>query len=228
MRTFQLQDEIFDYQGKPEILYTPFYKITTESAKIMEIVTDTYMNGIVILGPVEALVDTIIYTESHGAVGNTTTFTGTNLVILNLLITELEEFLLKSQLNDQEKLHWKNKADKMISKLKHRIEDPDTCMNVSFGEEEDEDLGHIIFGRRNFLLIGSEKKFVLINKQQVTVREGERKLVQVDKDDGVLIANSDNVLNIGGTSRSNLGSLLGNFGINIASSVLDQILYSRY
>lgn len=225
MKTFQLQDEIFDYKGKSEILYTPFYKITTESVKIMEIITDTSMNGIVILGPVEALVDSIIYTDSHGAVGNTTTFTGTNLVILGLSITELEEFLIKSQLNDREKLHWKNEADEMISKLKHRIEDPDICMNISFGEEEDEDKGHIIFGRRNLLLIGSEKKFVLINKKQVTVRDGERKLVQVDINDGVLIANSNNVLNIGGTSKSNLGSLLGNLGVNIASSVLDHILW---
>ncbi len=223
MRTIQLNDVIFDWYGKPEILYTPFYKVTlTEPTKIMEIITDS-TNGIVILGKIEAIVDAIIFTES-GAVGNTTTFSGTNLVILGLPIIELEKFLSKSDLNELEAQELRRQAEAMISKFKSRIEDPDSRINISFGEN-DEEHEHIIFGRRNFLLVGSKEKFVLIHKKQISVREGEEKLVQIDPIDGIIIAKKDKVMNIGGTARSNLGSLLGEFGVNIASSVLDHILW---
>lgn len=222
MRTIQLKDEIYDWHGKAEILHTPLYKITlTEPAKIMEIITDS-SNGIVILGRVEAIVDAIVYTDSHGAVGSTTTFSGTNLVILGLPITDFEGSLKKSDLDDQERLHWKNEAYMMIRKIKRRIEDPGLRMHLDF--KDDEEFDYFIFGRRNFLLVGSERKFVLIHNKQISVRDGERKLVQVGQD-GIVITKRNKVLNIGGTSRNNLGSLLGEFGVNIASLVLDQIIW---
>ncbi|MFX1282402.1 MAG: hypothetical protein ACFFB5_02060 [Promethearchaeota archaeon] len=225
MKTIQLKDEIFDWHGKPEILYTPFYKVTLiKQPKILEIITDE-TDGIVILGRIEVVVDAIIYTDS-GSVGNTTTFSGTNLVILGFPLIKLEDFLTKSTLNGEETQELRNQAQAIISKFKKRIEDPDSHMNISFGKT-DEECGHIIFGRRNFLLIGSkeENKFVLIHKKQISVREGEEKLVQIDPVEGIIIAQKDKVLHIGGTARSNLGSLLGEFGVNIASSVLDQILW---
>ena len=223
MRTIQLKDEIFDWQGKPEILYTPFYKVTsTETTRIIEIITDT-TKGIVILGPIEAVVDAIIYTES-GAVGNSTTFSSTNLVILGLPISELEDSLVKSALNEQEAQKLRSQAEAMISKFKSRIKDPDSRINISFSETDDKH-EHIIFGRRNFLLIGFREKFVLIHKKQISVREGESKLVQIDPVEGIVIAKRDKVLNFGGTSKNNLGPLLGEIGVNIASSVLDQILW---
>lgn len=223
MKTIQLHGEIFDWQGTREILYTPFYKVTsTEPTKIMEIITDT-TKGIVILGPIEAVVDAIIHTES-GAVGNTTTFSGTNLVILGLPISELKDSLIKSTLYEQEAQKLRGQAEAMISKFKRRIEDSDSRINISFGEKDDEN-EHIIFGRRNFLLIGSKEKFVLIHKKQIFVREEESKLVQIDPVEGIVIAKRDKVLNFGGASKNNLGSLLGEFGVNIASSVLDQIIW---
>ncbi|MHA2245101.1 MAG: hypothetical protein ACXADY_09040 [Candidatus Hodarchaeales archaeon] len=223
MKTIQLKDEIFDWKGTREILYTPFYKVSpTEPIRIIEIITDK-TKGIVILGSIEAVVDALIYTES-GAVGNTTTFSGTNLAILGLPISELEDSLAKSDLNEKEAQKLKSQAEAMISKFKGCIEDTDSRMNISFGEMDDEH-EHIIFGRKNFLLIGSKEKFVLIHKKQISVREGENKLVQIDPVEGIIIAERDKVLNFGGTSRNNLGSLLGEFGVTIASSVLNQILW---
>jgi hypothetical protein len=83
MKTIHLGEILYDWQGEPEILATPHYKITLpKPAKIMEITTDfPTSDGIVILGDVEAIVDSIVYTKSHGAVGNTTNFKGTNRVI---------------------------------------------------------------------------------------------------------------------------------------------------
>ncbi|UCG02118.1 MAG: hypothetical protein JSW11_21320 [Candidatus Heimdallarchaeota archaeon] len=225
MNTIQLGDILYDWYGEPEILSTPYYKIIlTKPAKIMEITTDLpSTNGIVILGDIEAIVDSIMYTKSHGAVGNTTNFSGTNLVILGLSIANLESSLKKSDLPDEEDQKFKNQAEAIISKFKRRVEDPN--MNISLDNEDDE-FHHMIFGRRNFFLIGGihSRKFVLIHKKQISIREGEYKLVQIDPVEGITIAKRDNVLNIGGT-RNNLGSLVGEFGLNIASSVLEHLLW---
>jgi hypothetical protein len=225
MKTVQLGDALYDWHGEPEILSTPHYKVTLpSSAKIMEITTDfPSSDGIVILGDVKVIVDSIVYTKSHGAVGNTTNFSGTNLVILGVLITDLENFLVKRSIPAEEAKEFKNQAEAIISKFKSRIEDPN--MNISFNDEDDE-FHHIIFGRRNFFLLGGieSKKFVLIHKKQVSIRDGEYKLVQIDPIEGITIAKRDHVLNVGGT-RNNLGSLIGEFGVNIASSVLDHIIW---
>ncbi|UCE13924.1 MAG: hypothetical protein JSV04_01805 [Candidatus Heimdallarchaeota archaeon] len=223
MNTIELSDDIYDWQGEPEILSTSFYKITqNEPTKIIELSINS-TKGIVILGPIEVVTDAIVYTDSHGAVGNTIKFSGTNLVIIGISITHLTNSLQKSDLKEEKTRHWKNQAESMISKLKSRIEDRNWCMDISLDDEED--FKYLIFGRRNFLLVGSEKKFVLLREKQISVREGEYKLVQIDPYNGILIAKRNKVLNIGGTSRNNLGSLLGELGVNIASSVLDQVLW---
>ena len=225
MKTINLGETLYDWQGEPDILSTPHYKITiTSPAKIMEITTDFSTNdGIVILSNIEAIVDSIVYTKSHGAIGNTTNFKGTNLVILGLSITDLESSLIKSDVPVEEAQEFRNQAETIISKFKKRVEDPD--MNISLGDE-DEEFRHMIFGRRNFFLLGGlhSKKFVLIHKKQISIRDGEYKLVQIDPVEGIFIAKRDQVLNIGG-ARNNLGSLIGEFGVNIASSVLDHILW---
>jgi hypothetical protein len=225
VKTIQLEEILYDWHGEPEILSTPYYKITlTNPAKIMEITTDLpSTDGIVILGGLEAIVDSIVYTKSHGAVGNTTNFSGINLVILGLSIANLESSLRKSNLPEEEAQEFKNQAEAIISKFKSRVEDPN--MNISLDDEDDE-FHHMIFGRRNFFLIGGihNKKFVLIHKKQISIREGEDKLVQIDPVEGITIAKRDKVLNIGGV-QNNLGSLVGEFGVNIASSVLDHLLW---
>ncbi|MFX0182070.1 MAG: hypothetical protein ACFE95_03215 [Candidatus Hodarchaeota archaeon] len=224
LQTLQLGNDIYDWHGTPEILTTSLYKINlVEPVKIMEVITDSNKEGIVILGRIEAVVDSIIYTRSHGAVGNTTTFSGTNLVILGLSIAQLDRSIKKRNLSDSESFRLKHEAQSMISKLKKRIEDPDSSININFDDEGETDF--IIFGRRNFLLIGGENNFVLIHKKQITVRKGDRKLVQVDSNDGILVAEDGKVVQIGGSTRHNLGSILGGFGVNIASSVLNEILW---
>jgi hypothetical protein len=224
LHTLQLGNDIYDWHGTPEILATSLYKINlVEPVKVMEVITDSNKEGIVILGRIEAVVDSIIYTSSHGAVGSTTFFSGTNLVVLGLSITQLDHSIKRSNLTDPESLRWKHEAQLMISKLKKRIEDPDSSININFDDDGENDF--IIFGRRNFLLIGGANNFVLIHKKQISVRKGDKKLVQVDSKDGILIAEHDKVFHISGTSRHNLGSLLGEFGLNIASSVLKEVLW---
>lgn len=225
MKTIHLGETLYNWQGEPDIISTPHYKIIIPGyAKIMEITTDFQANdGIVILGNVEAIVDSIVYTKSHGAVGNTTNFKGINLVILGLSITDLESSLVKSDLPVKEVQEFKSQAEAIISKFKRRVEDPN--MNISLDDEDDE-FRHMIFGRRNFFLVGGlhSKKFVLIHKKLISIRDGEHKLIQIDPVEGITIAKRDKVFNIGG-ARNNLGSLIGEFGVNIASSVLDQILW---
>lgn len=193
-----------------------------EHTKLIELSINSSTKGIVLLGQIEVVTDALVYTTSHGAVGNTINFLGTNLVIIGLSLTQLTNSLKKSDLSEEKVLYWKNKAESMISKLKSRIEDRSCCMNFSFDDKED--FEYLIFGRRNFLLVGSEKKFVLFIDKQISIREGD-KLVQIDPYNGILIAKQDKILNIGGTSRTNLGSLLGELGVNITSSVLDQVLW---
>jgi hypothetical protein len=224
IHTLQLGNDIFDWHGTPEILATSLYKINlVEPVRIMEVITDSNKEGIVILGRIEAVVDSIIYTSSHGAVGNTTTFSGTNLVVLGLSIAQLDQSIRKSILTETESFRLKHEAQSMISKLKKRIEDPFSSINIDFDDDRESDF--IIFGRRNFLLIGGDNNFVLLHKKQITVRKGDRKLVQVDSKDGIPVAEHEKVLQIGGSARHNLGSILGGFGVNIASSVLNEILW---
>ncbi|MFX0173491.1 MAG: hypothetical protein ACFE9L_16485 [Candidatus Hodarchaeota archaeon] len=224
LRTLQLGNDIYDWYGASEVLTTSLYKINlVEPVKIMKVITDSSKEGIVILGRIEAIVDSIIYTSSHGAVGNITTFSGTNLVVLGLSIAQLNHSIKKSILIDSEVFRLKHEAQSMISKLKKRIEDPYSSLNIDFDDDGESDF--IIFGRRNFLLIGGDNNFVLIHKKQIIVRKGDQKLVQVDSKDGILVAENEKVLQIGGSARHKLGSLLGEFGVNIASSVLDQILW---
>ena len=187
----------------------------------MEVITDDSTSGIVILGRIEAVVDSIIYTESHGAVGNTTNFSGTNLVILGLSITQLTNNIKQSVSSEEDSQYWKNEAHLMIKKLKLRIEDHDSSFHVNFDDHHK----YVIFGRRNFLLVGFEKKFVLVHNKQISVREGETKLVQIDPKNGIIIAKNKKVFHLGSASRNTCGNTLGEFGVKVASSVLDQILW---
>jgi hypothetical protein len=222
MKDIQIMNDIFEWNGDLEILKNPYYKISADSrTKIIGLKTDSLSEGIIILGDVEAIVDSIIYTKSHGAIGNTTTFTGTNLVILGLSITDLKNSLVKLDLPEQELLRCKDEAEIMLTKLKKTIRSHKTSINI---EDDDDEMEFIIFGRRNFLLVGAHKHFVLVHNKQIAVRKGDSKLVQIDPHDGILIAEKDRVLNIGG-SITNGRSILGELGINLATSVLDNILW---
>lgn len=222
MQDLQITDDIFEWKGDTEILKNSNYKITVlNQAKIIGVDTDTAIEGIIILGEVEAVVDTIIHTPSHGAVGSTTVFSGTNLVILGLSINDLQDNMVKIQIPEQKLHQLRDEAESMIFKLKRTI----LRHNSSIGlDNEDEEMEYMIFGRKNFLLIASKEKLVLVHNKQISIRENDFKLVQIDPQDGILIANKDKVFNIGGSASSKL-TCLGKFGVGIATSVLDHILW---
>ncbi len=221
MNDIQLKDDFYEWTGNLEILKTSYFKVTLKnSVKIIGIETDFSSEGVIILGKVEAIVDSLVFTKSHGAVGNTISFSGTNLVIVGLTIADLQEYLAKSELTKQDYSLLKDEADSMISKLNKTIGLPKTSITL---DHEDE-MEYIIFGKRNFFLITSKNKFVFVHNNQIAIRKGESKLVQIDHQDGILIAERDKVLNIGG-SISTGRSMLGEFGVNIANSILENILW---
>jgi len=222
LQNLQIKDDIFDWNGDAEILRKANYKIKLlNQAKIIGVETDSSIEGIVILGEVEAIVDSIIYTPSHGALGSTTTFSGTNLVILGLSVTDLQNNLIEIQTSEQELHQLKDNAESMISKLKRTILKHNTSIDLN---NKDNEMEYMIFGRKNFLLIASKDKFVLVNNKQIIVRENDFKLVQIDPHDGILIVNKDKVFNIGESVSSRL-RCLGEFGVGIATSILDHVLW---
>ncbi len=220
---FILGNRIYEYLGLPEIINTSSYKILISSkSNIVELITESELNGIIVLGSVEVIVDTLIHTKNYGSVGDTIQFRGTNLVILGLNIAQLGSKLQEISSFDKSYEDSMIKAKDMIKKINKTIEDPET--RISFGKEDDEKIRHFIFGRRNFLLIGSDSKLVLIHRKKVSVKEGESKLIQIDPETGILIANYDKVINIGGGKKDRY-SFLGKLGVNIAASVLDEVLW---
>lgn len=221
MNDIQLKDDFYEWTGNSEILKCPYFKVTLKnSVKIIGVETDISTEGVIILGKVEAIVDSLVFTKSHGAVGNTVSFSGTNLVIFGLPIADLQKFLAKSELTEQAYSSLKDEADSMISKLNKTIGSQKTSIDL---DHEDE-MEYIIFGKRNFFLITSKNKFVLVHNKQIAIRKGESKLVQIDPKNGIVIAEKNKVLNIGG-SISTGRSILGEFGLNIANSVLENILW---
>ncbi|MFW9779850.1 MAG: hypothetical protein ACFFE8_13425 [Candidatus Heimdallarchaeota archaeon] len=222
MRSLSLGEEFFEWTGNKEVLKTPYWKVTiTSPAMVVSVNENLKPRGIVILGKVEAIVDTIVPT-SEGAFGNTTIFDGTNLVILGLTIDDLKDSLFSRGHASESTHEWKQDAQAMIRKLQNRIRSKD----FHFELDGDEDFEYVVFGKRNFLLVGDSKKFVLIHRKQIAIRSGEEKLVQIDPIEGILVANKNEVLNIGGYSTSlNLGGMLSDLGLRIASSVLDHVLW---
>ncbi|MFW9855080.1 MAG: hypothetical protein ACFFFG_08460 [Candidatus Thorarchaeota archaeon] len=222
MRSLSLGEEFFEWTGKKEVLKTPYWKVTiTSSAIVVSVNEDLKPRGIVILGKVEAIADTMVPT-SEGAFGNTTIFNGTNLVILGLTIDDVKDSLFSRGYTSESTHEWRENAQSMIRKLQRRFKSND----FHFDLDGNEDFDYVVYGRRNFLLVGDSKKFVVIHRKQIAIRSGEEKLVQIDPIEGILVANKNGVLNIGGYSTTfNLGGLLSELGLHIASSVLDHVLW---
>jgi hypothetical protein len=222
MKELSLGADFFEWTGPSEVLITPYWKVNiTSPAMVVSVNEDGISRGLVLLSKVEAVVDTIVPT-SKGAFGNTTIFNGTNLVILGLKVTDINDSLSRANPTIEESSNWREEAEAIITKLQKRVKSHD----INFKFNGDEDFDYIIFGRRNFLLVGGSEKFVLIHRKQIAVRSGEEKLVQIDPEDGILVANKNDILNLGGyASKFNLGGILGEFGITIASSVLDHMLW---
>jgi len=220
---FILGNSLYEYLGSPEIINTSSYKVLLASeSNIIELTTESELDGIVVVGSVEVIVDTLIHTKTYGSVGDTIQFRGSNLVIIGLKIAQLRSELREISSLDKSYEDSMIKAKDMIKKINKTITDPKT--QISFEKEGDEKIKHFIFGRRNFLLIGSDSKFVLIHRKQVSIKEAESKLIQIDPETGILIANYDKIINIGRGKKDNY-SFLGKLGVNIATSVLNEVLW---
>lgn len=222
MITFELEPEIYEWQGTPEILIEDYFKVEkTSSIYIKELTIDSKRKGIVIVGDVEVLVDTVIYTQSQGAFGETIQFMGSNLVIIGLTLEDLQQQISIVTLNSDESLRVENEASQIIKKAKMRMGDGSADISI----DSDSDPKYIIFGRNNFFLIASNKELVLIHKKQISVRKGDSKLVQIDTKNGVTIVDKEKCLRIGGSGSKLDHSVLGSLGVNIASKVLENLIW---
>ncbi len=222
MITIELEPEIYEWRGTPEILIEDYFKVTkTSSLYIKELIIDSKQKGIVIVGDVEVLVDTIIYTQSQGAFGDVIQFKGSNLVILGLTTEDLQNNVNIVTLSTDESLRVENEASKIIKKAKMRLSDESATISV----DSDSDPKYIIFGRKNFFLIGSSKELVLIHKKQILVRKKDSNLVQIDAKNGITIVDKEKCLRIGGPRTKLNHSILGELGVNIASKVLENLIW---
>ena len=222
MITFELEPEIYEWQGTPEILLEDYFKvIKSSSIYIKEITIDSKYKGIVIVGDVEVLVDTMVYTQSQGAFGDNIQFMGTNLVILGLTLENLMQHVNKVNLSSDESSKVEKEASQIIKKAKMRLSDESASISI----DSDSDPKYIIFGRKNFFLISSSEELVLIHKKQISVRKKDSNLVQIDAKNGITIVDHEKCLRIGGPGTKLNHSILGELGVNIASKVLENLIW---
>lgn len=222
MTEIELGPEIYEWKGKTEILTEDYFKvIKTSPIYIKELTIDFKLKGIVIVGAVEVLVDTVIYTQSQGAFGDTVQFMGLNLVIAGLTVENLQENVKIVSLNSEESLRVENEASKIIKKVRMRLSDGSTEISV----DSETDPKYIIFGRKNFFLISSSKELVLIHKKQISVRKSDSNLVQIDAKNGITIVDKEKCLQIGGPGTKLNHLMLGELGVNIASKVLENLIW---
>jgi hypothetical protein len=220
--SIELGPEIYEWQGKDEILTEEYFKVKkTSPIYIKELTIDSKMKGIVLVGNIEVLVDTIIYTKSQGAFGDTIQFIGSNLVIAGLTLDDIQNFLNVVSLSSDESIRVENEASNIIKKVKMRLSDESATISV----DSDSDPKYIIFGRKNFFLISSSKELVIIHKKQISVRKEDSSLVQIDEHNGITIVDKEKCLTIGrpGTKLNQL--MLGKLGVNIASKVLENLIW---
>ena len=222
MKTIELEPEIYEWQGTPEILAENYFKVMKSSSiYIKELIIDSRHKGVVIVGNVEVIADTMIYTKSQGAFGETIQFMGSNLVIIGLTLEDLHQRVSMVTLNSEESLRVENEAYNIIKKAKMRLSDESVTISI----DSDPDPKYIIFGRKNFFLVASNNELVLIHKKQISVRKKDSKLVQIDAKDGITIVDKEKCLRIGGSGTKLDHSVLGNLGVNIASKVLENLIW---
>ncbi len=222
MITLELGDQIYSWQGSTQIIDGTYYQVNSvDKLNVIELKGNGGISGVVLVGKVSIIVDTIIYTQSHGAIGETTEYVGSSLAILGLELSTLKQFLQEEIFDSEVSATVRREADQLISKLKDNLTNKST--NIQF--EKDSDINYIIFGKSNLFLIGSTNEFVVIHKKKISVRKGENSLVQVDPIDGIVIANREKCLRIGSQSQGKDLSFLGNLGVNFASKILDAIVW---
>ncbi|MHA1973849.1 MAG: hypothetical protein ACTSW1_12705 [Candidatus Hodarchaeales archaeon] len=216
-----LGDTFFEWCGGSEILRTNHYKITlNEHPLLIGLNIDSEYEGIVILGKIQIVVDTLSHNAKYGAVGNTINFQGTNLVIIGLSLEDLDRQITEKVLDESSFNSNLKQAELMIGKLRSTLDRPDVNINL----DEDEENFYIVFARRNFFLMGTDSKTIVINNKQISIKEGEHKLVEIDPVNGILIANSEKVFSLGTFTKDKM-SVLGEFGVNLASGILRNLVW---
>jgi hypothetical protein len=222
MITLELGQDIYEWSDPSTVLIEDYYKIVTNQILYLkEVISDSDLRGVVLIGDLNIIVDSVIYTKSQGAFGETTHFQGSTLVVFGLEISMIESSIRKVVL-DTEKVNALNQeADQILNKVKTNL----ACETTNIHFDDDPETKYIIFGRKNFFLIGSKSNFVLIHKKQVSIRKGNNNLVQIDKNKGITISNKEKVLRIGGTNYDSAFSCLGELGVNIASKVLESLVW---
>ncbi len=218
----ELGDQIFSWNGSSEILDEKYFQVKKlENINLIELTSDSKLDGVVLVGKISIVVDSVVYTQSHGAIGETTEFLGSSLAILGLKLTDVQKFLHKEFYDSHEAESIRKEANQLIGKLRDNLTNKTT--NINF--EKDSDVSYIIFGKSNLFLLGSTDQVILIHKKKISVRKGENSLVQVDPHNGITIANEEKCIRIGSQRKGTDLSFLGELGVNIASKVLDSILW---
>ncbi len=222
MIRLELGDELYSWRGSPEILDEKYFKVRNlDKLHFVELQSNSELNGVVLIGKISVIVDSVIYTRSHGAIGETTEFIGSSLAILGLELADVQESLYKVNGDSNETEGIWSEANKLIYKLRKSLTKKETKIQI----DNDSDVKYIIFGKSNLFLLGSTDNFVLIHKKKISVRKGENSLVQVDPHDGITIATEDRCIRLGTQKDSSDLSFLGDLGVNIASKVLDSIVW---
>ncbi|MHA1978909.1 MAG: hypothetical protein ACW98F_13820 [Candidatus Hodarchaeales archaeon] len=222
MIELELGNQIYSWNGPSEILDEKYFQVKNlAKLHLLELKSDSELSGIVLLGKISIVVDSIVYTQTHGAIGETTEFIGSSLVILGLELTSLQQSVNMVTDDSIEAKNIKKEANQLIGKLRDNLTNKST--NIHF--DKDSDISYIIFGKSDLFLLGSSDHIVLIHKKKISVRKGENSLVQVDPHDGITIVNEDKCFRIGSQRKGADLSILGELGVNIASKVLDAIVW---
>lgn len=216
-----LGDQVYSWQGDHSFLNEKYFQINVNGKlNLLELRGTSKIHGVVLVGKISIIVDSVIYTQSHGAIGETTEFVGSSLAILGMNINSIQQSL-KEEIDPNHSESIKTEADQLITKLRDSLTNKVT--NVQF--EEDSDGSYVIFGKSDLFLVGSSNELVVVHKKKISVRNGETSLVQVDPKEGIIIANDDECIQIGSKGKGSDLSILGSLGINFASKILDSIIW---
>jgi hypothetical protein len=222
LNTLNLGEETYSWIGKADFLREDYFKITkADDLYVKEITSNFNVDGIILIGNLSVTVDSVIYSSSNGACGDTYQFNGKSLVILGITMKELEASSKISLLKDPRKQIIDDRANEFIDNLREKIL-RDNC-SISF--DKDEEMKYIIFGKHDFFLIGNTSQFVLIHKKHISIRKGEEKLVEISPEIGIRISDKKKSFSINRPQDDSSYSILGDIGVNIASTILENLIW---
>lgn len=222
LNTLNLGESTYRWIGEADFLREDYFKITkSNELYVKEISSNFNLQGVVLIGKIDVTVDSIIYTASNGACGDTYQFTGKSLVVFGVTIEKLKTTAKISLLQDQRKQAIDTKAEEIIQNLRDKILSENCC--ISF--DKDDEVKYIIFGKHDFFLTGNASQFVLIHKKHISIRKGEEKLVEISPEVGIRISDKKKSFSINRPRDDSSYSFLGDIGVNIASTILENLIW---